>query len=187
MDSDDWVDVHAFSEILANLKELVGGPDTVDMLISNFIYDKVGVRHKKVMRYRSSFPQKQIFTWDEVHKLRKGQYILMHSVIYRTNLLRECGLVLPKHTFYVDNLFIFQPLPWVKKMYYMDVNFYHYFIGREDQSVNEEVMIRSLDQQIRVNKIMIDFMAGQKITNKKLKKYMLNYLVDSDQIGRAHV
>ncbi|WP_148410911.1 glycosyltransferase family 2 protein [Murimonas intestini] len=176
VDSDDWVDVHAFSEILANLKELVGGPDTVDMLISNFIYDKVGVRHKKVMRYRSSFPQKQIFTWDEVHKLRKGQYILMHSVIYRTNLLRECGLVLPKHTFYVDNLFIFQPLPWVKKMYYMDVNFYHYFIGREDQSVNEEVMIRRLDQQIRVNKIMIDFMAGQKITNKKLKKYMLNYL-----------
>ena len=78
VDSDDWVDVHAFSEILANLKELVGGPDTVDMLISNFIYDKVGVRHKKVMRYRSSFPQKQIFTWDEVHKLRKGQYILMH-------------------------------------------------------------------------------------------------------------
>ena len=33
----------------------------------------------------------------------KGQYILMHSVIYRTKLLRECGLHLPEHTFYVDN------------------------------------------------------------------------------------
>ena len=65
MDSDDWVDVHAFSEILANLKELVGGPDTVDMLISNFIYDKVGVRHKKVMRYRSSSQVKICFCGNE--------------------------------------------------------------------------------------------------------------------------
>ena len=176
VDSDDWVDEHAFPKILSALKELAGGPETVDMVISNFIYDKVGVKQKKVMRYRSAFPQNQIFTWDEVHKLRKGQYILMHSVIYRTSLLRESKLELPKHTFYVDNLFVFQPLPWVKKMYYMDLNFYHYFIGREDQSVNEEVMIRRLDQQIRVNKIMIDFMAGQKISNKKLKKYMINYL-----------
>ena len=71
----------------------------------------------------------------------KGHYILMHSVIYRTNLLRECGLELPKHTFYVDNLFVFQPLPYVKKMYYLDKPFYHYFIGRDDQSVNEAVMI----------------------------------------------
>ena len=39
----------------------------------------------------------------------------MHSVIYRTMLLRECNLELPKHTFYVDNLFVFQPLPYVKK------------------------------------------------------------------------
>ncbi len=26
-----------------------------------------------------------------------GKYILMHSVIYRTGLLRECGLELPEH------------------------------------------------------------------------------------------
>ena len=43
-----------------------------------------------------------------------GQYILMHSVIYRTQMLKECGLELPKHTFYVDNIFVFQPLPYVK-------------------------------------------------------------------------
>ena len=38
----------------------------------------------------------------------------------------------------------------------MDVDFYRYFIGRDDQSVNEKVMIGRIDQQIRVNKIMID-------------------------------
>lgn len=32
----------------------------------------------------------------------------------------------------------------VKTMYYMDENFYRYFIGREDQSVHEDVMIRRM-------------------------------------------
>ena len=35
----------------------------------------------------------------------------MHSVIYRTKLLVECGLELPKHTFYVDNIYVYKPLP----------------------------------------------------------------------------
>ena len=176
VDSDDWVDAQAYRKILDTLKEQIGGPDTVDMVISNFIYDKVGQRRKKIMQYRSAFPNEEIFTWDQVKKLHKGHYILMHSVIYRTKLLRECGMELPKHTFYVDNLFVYQPLPSVKKMIYLDLNFYHYFIGREDQSVNEEVMIRRIDQQIRVNKIMIDCFLSQKITNKNLRNYMISYL-----------
>ena len=65
----------------------------------------------------------------------------MHSVIYRTQLLRDCGLELPKHTFYVDNIFVYQPLPSVKNIYYLDVDLYRYFIGRSDQSVNEKVMV----------------------------------------------
>ena len=103
----------------------------------------------------------------------------MHSVIFRTKLLRECGLNLPEKTFYVDNIFVFEPLPYVKNMYYLDVNFYRYYIGREGQSVNEEIMISRIDQQIRVNKIMIDYFVDKKsrINGKsKLKKYMLNYL-----------
>lgn len=80
----------------------------------------------------------------------------MHSVIYRTKLLVECGLELPKHTFYVDNIYVYKPLPSVRTLYYMDVDFYRYFIGRDDQSVNERVMISRIDQQIRVNKIMVD-------------------------------
>lgn len=176
VDSDDWVDSEVLLEIIEKLKELLKGPDTVDMFISNFVYDKVGVRHKKVMQYRTACPKEEVFTWSKMWPMLKGHYILMHSVIYRTNLLRECGLELPKHTFYVDNLFVFQPLPYVKKMYYLDKPFYHYFIGRDDQSVNEAVMIRRIDQQIRVNKLMIDTMAAAKVSEKRLRSYMISYL-----------
>ena len=176
VDSDDWVDGKSYRAILQKLKELAGGSETLDMMISNFVYEKQGAKHKKVMRYASVLPQDRLFRWEDAKRFRKGQYILMHSVIDRTQLLRDCGLKLPEHTFYVDNIFVYQPLPYVKNMYYMDVDFYRYFIGRDDQSVNEKVMIGRIDQQIRVNKLMIETYDLFKIPNRNLRHYMLNDL-----------
>lgn len=101
----------------------------------------------------------------------------MHSAIYRTDLLREIKLELPKHTFYVDNIFVYVPLPHVKTMYYIDTNMYMYFIGRDDQSVNEDVMKSRIDQQLKVTKIMIDATNLEELEKTpKLRRYMLNYL-----------
>ena len=176
VDSDDWVNKEAYIRILETLYELLRGPQTVDLLISNFVYEKQGATRKKVMQYRRCLPQDRVFGWEEVKHMPKGKYLLMHSMIYRTKLLHECGLELPKHTFYVDNLFAFEPLPYVKNLYYLDVNFYRYFIGRDDQSVNEKVMIKRIDQQIRVNKLMTDIFHNCQFDNKYVKKYMLSYL-----------
>ncbi len=176
VDSDDWVNQEAYLKILTKLAELVKSGDMVDMFISNYVYEKEGKKRKKVMQYRTAFPTDQVFTWDDVKFLHVGQYILMHSVIYRTQMLKDCALELPKHTFYVDNIYVYHPLPYVKKMYYMDVNFYRYYIGREGQSVQEKVMIGRIDQQIRVNKILIDDCDVWKLKNKKLRNYMLSYL-----------
>ena len=176
VDSDDWVDKDAYMQVLRVLEGFVYGDETLDMLISNFVYEKQGAKRKRVMNYRMALPKDQIFTWKDTKVFTLGQYILMHSVVYRTELLRQCGLKLPEHTFYVDNIFVYQPLPYVKTMYYLDVNFYRYFIGREDQSVNETVMIGRIDQQIRVNKLMLDYYNESKISNWKLRYYMVRYL-----------
>lgn len=194
VDSDDWVDAKAYRDILALLKQMLTEHRQLDMLISNFVYDKQGASFKKVMNYRSVLPQNEIFTWDQIGHFKKGQYILMHSVIYRTQMLRDCELELPKHTFYVDNIFVYQPLPAVQTIYYLDVDFYHYFIGRDDQSVNEKVMIKRVDQQLRVNKLMIDYYDlsdKNMVKSKKLRKYMYNYLeimmvVSSIMLIRSH-
>lgn len=179
VDSDDWVKKEAYLKILDVLRELAGGEKALDMLISNFVYEKEGEKRKKVMHYRHILPEGQMFGWEDVKRFHKGHYILMHSVIFRTKLLRECGIRLPEHTFYVDNLYVFEPLVYVRNMYYLDENFYRYYIGREDQSVNESVMISRIDQQIKVNKLMIDFYVENKqklLRLKRLHQYMRNYL-----------
>ena len=176
VDSDDWVDESVFLQVLDRLRELALGDDIIDLFIANFVYDKDGAKHKKVMKYTSMFPVEKVFGWSDVKLITKGHYLLMHSVIYRTQVLRKCELQLPEHTFYVDNIYVYHPLPYVKKMYYMDVDLYHYYIGRDDQSVNESVMIGRIDQQLKVNRIMIEDYDLWKISNKKLRRYMFNYL-----------
>lgn len=179
VDSDDWVKKEAYLQILDLLRDIVGGAQVLDMLISNYVYEKEGEKRKKIMHLRHILPKDKIFTWEDCHHFVKGHYILMHSVIFRTKLLKDCGMKLPERTFYVDNLFVFYPLPYVKNMYYLDVNFYRYYIGRADQSVNESVMISRIDQQLRVNKLMIDFLVekGPEVRkSKRLYQYMRNYL-----------
>ena len=155
VDSDDWVDEEALLKVLDTIKGFVKDESEVDMVIANYVYEKVGMTHKKVIRYDNVLPENQIFKWEDIGHFRLDQYILMHSVIYRTEMLKLCQLELPKHTFYVDNIYVYYPLPHVRTLYYMNVDLYRYFIGREDQSVNEKVMISRIDQQLFVTKKMI--------------------------------
>lgn len=177
VDSDDWLDEEAFKKILKILKKVVEEGHELDLLLANYIYEKVGRRYKRVMRYKRALPANRIIGWDtcRIH-FNKFQYVLMHSVIYRTQLLRECGVLLPEHTFYVDNVFLFKPMIHVKKLMYVNADLYHYYIGREGQSVNEQTMVKRIDQQIFVNKTLIEFFCQNKNVNKQMYKFLLQYL-----------
>lgn len=160
VDSDDWLDSHALDEVLGLLRRLERDGESLDVLITNFVYEKAGKRIKRSVSYRRALPRKRIFGWNETHSFRSWQYLLMHSITYRTQLLRDCELHVPEHSFYVDNYFAFIPLTRVHKLYYLDVDFYRYYIGRSDQSVNERVMIGRIDQQININMLMIEHLSA---------------------------
>lgn len=178
VDSDDWVDPQAYAKMLEVLRGFgeSADQDGPDVIISNYVYEKQGKKNKKVVQYRNCIPPGRVLGWNEVGRFRTGQYMLMHSITYRTQLLKNSGLVLPRHTFYVDNLFAFVPLSQVKTLYYVDVDFYRYFIGREGQSVQEEVMIRRIDQQLYVNRLMVTAVDFDAITQPRQKAYMIHYL-----------
>lgn len=179
VDSDDWLEAGAYAQVLDLLRSFAPGSGDVDVLISNFVYEKVDKRNKTAVRYTNALPAGRVLGWDQVGRFRKAQYILMHSLIYRTDLLRETGLVLPEHTFYVDNLYAYVPLRAARRLYYLDVDLYRYYIGRADQSVNENVMISRVDQQLRINLAMMEHLSTVRTdptTPKALERYLLHYL-----------
>ena len=174
VDSDDWLDNDANMRMLDKLASF---DEPIDLMLVNYVYEHTADNTQEVMKYTRMLPVDQLFTWDDCGHFGLTKYILMHSVIYRTQMLRDCGLTLPRHTFYVDNIFVYVPLPECKRIYYMDIDLYRYFIGREDQSVNETVMIGRIDQQLRVTRIMIDsFLLERDVKSSRLRSYMRNYL-----------
>lgn len=57
VDSDDWVNQDAYYEILKTLYDLTRGAETVDLLISNFVYEKQGATRKRSCSTDTVFQQ----------------------------------------------------------------------------------------------------------------------------------
>lgn len=177
VDSDDWLDPDSLLVTIELLETFSRSSDPVDMVLTNYVYENME-RGREVMDFKGLLPEGRVFGWDEVKKFPVSRYMIMHTVIYRTALLKDSGIRLPEHTFYVDNIFVYVPLPHVKTLFYIDLDLYHYLIGREDQSVNEKVMISRIDQQLRITRIMIDSHdLAYEVKNPKLRNYMVNYLL----------
>jgi len=176
VDSDDWLDPDALNLMLTKLRHFIASGSPVDLVISNYVYENAYAGSQKVIRYSGALPQNRIFTWHEIGFFKWEQNIMMHAATYRTQVLRDSGLELPDHTFYVDNIFVYVPLPHVQTLYYLPVNLYRYFIGREDQSVNEKVQLSRLDQQLRITRIMVEAHRLSDLPDRKLAAYMAGHL-----------
>lgn len=192
VDSDDWLEEKAYRELLKQMKvwsNLENSYPSPDLVICNYTYNHLDEGMEKTINYRNVFPERQICSWDEIKSFRPSQYLIMHALIYRTNMLRKSGLVLPEHTFYVDNIFAYYPLPNVKNIYYMDINLYQYYLGREDQSVNEKVLISRIEQQIKVTKIVADCVDLREVRGRypKLANYMCRNVSVMMAISSIHL
>ncbi len=177
IDSDDWVDKESAKLMLELLCTFAQRTEPVDMVLCNYVYENVE-RGQEAVNYKKLLPSGEVFGWDRIGNFPIDKYILMHSVFYRTQMLRDCNIVLPEHTFYVDNIFVYVPLPHVKTLFYLDVDLYRYFIGRDDQSVNEHVMIGRIEQQLLITRVMIDaYNLKLDVHNDKLRGYMRNHLL----------
>ncbi|MEE0858741.1 MAG: glycosyltransferase family A protein [Acutalibacteraceae bacterium] len=189
VDSDDWLDTKNLKKLLSKLKEWHSNNTRIDLVVCNYVYDHLYENVAKSMAFRNVFKENEIMGWDDIGKFAPSQYIIMHATMFRTDVLRESGVVLPKHTFYVDNIFTHQPLSYVKTICYLDMDLYHYFIGREDQSVNEKVMMKRIDQQIKVTKMVLDRVTTEQERNapKKLRKYLVRNLSIMMTISCIHL
>ncbi|ERH33067.1 glycosyltransferase [Schaalia sp. HMT-877] len=176
VDSDDWLDRKALAAVLDVLREERAAGRELDLLVTNYVYEKQGKAHKAVIRYRNVLPRGRVFGWGQMRRCRYDQYLMMHALTLRTEVVRASGLSLPEHTFYVDYLYSHVPLPHVRTIRYLDVDLYRYFIGRDDQSVNEKVMISRLDQLARVNRLMAQAVPPRDSVDERLWRYMVHYL-----------
>lgn len=178
VDSDDWVNEHSLKNVINQIKLFHKQQSLVDMIICNYVYEYANSNKQRVVNLKNVFPVEKVFSFQDSKKFKKSQFIAMHTVIYRTQILKDINLTLPKHTFYVDNIYVYIPLPFVNSIYYMNENLYRYYVGRDDQSINEKVIMKRIDQHLLVTEILYNAYDLQEIrkSKKKLAKYMSDYV-----------
>ena len=178
IDSDDWADEKGYTTLLNNIKERLKENNLPDVYIMDFLYNKPSKNSTYQRSYAHQFVHNDFTTWDKVKKFTASEMFLMHALFYKTENLRASKLKLPEHTFYVDNIYAYAPLPYMKNIYYIPEVFYIYYIGREDQSVTVDNIVKRYEQQIRVFKVLFDTYKYDDIKKmeKGLRKYMFHAL-----------
>ena len=171
VDSDDMLS-EDFPEFLNRLEECEakGG---VDLMVTNYFYVHTDGKGDRSICYKTALPEGRIFGWEETRRFPLHQLLTIHSCTFRTELMRKTAKEpLPKHVFYEDNLMIFRVLPSVEKIYYFNSDMYRYWIGRPDQSVQEEVMKKRYMHQVLVSERCFKCCHLDEIKSKRLRKYL---------------
>ncbi len=181
VDSDDWLDGEACRKLLRTIRKHVNfasDQPLPDIYIANYVYNHLdeGKTHRRI--FFNIFPEEKLCTWEDMGPVFPSQSIIMHALVFRTELLRDCNIRLPEHTFFVDNILAYEPLPCVRHIFYLNIDLYQYYIGRADQSVNENMLIRRLDQYVRVVYRILEGtdLSEVKKQHPKLAKYLFNFL-----------
>lgn len=176
LDSDDRLDREGLKALLALLKDHAAPEKQADLAIHDYVYDKAERHAVSGMFYNRIMPEGRLFGWEDCRRFPSTKQFMIHSLVYRVAMLREHGFVLPEHSFYEDNLYIYKPLPWTRKLLYLHRPVYGYDIGRDGQSINEQTMIRRLDQlTAMITKMACSWpMAELDRQPKPLRNYMIS-------------
>lgn len=146
IDGDDWVDKGQFELLLDKLKEA-----SEDMIITDYTKQYIEDGIEELVQPLATSLANQVYPG--IPSTR----IPMHSIAYRTQLLRDCNLKLSEGIFYVDLQYTLFPLSHLKSWVYYPLNVYQYLLGRQGQSVNIESFIRNSSHHITVMQSIIEF------------------------------
>lgn len=174
VDSDDEVSGD-FVKFLDRL-ELCDNQGGVDLFVTNYYYvhtDGIGDRS---INYSDVLPAGRIFGWDDTGRFKLHQMLTIHSCTFRTEVMRRCGGELPRKVFYEDNLMVCRTLPFVERIFYMNTDLYRYTIGREGQSVQDDVSRRRYTHHLLIAEECFKSVDLDKLSCRRHQQYMKHEL-----------
>lgn len=175
LDGDDWFDKDILEFFVKVLCE-----DEADLFITPFV---------------RQYEEKDNELADQADTIASGIYFFddiqipwrlsMHSMCYRTDLLRESGLHLAEHCFYTDTEYITHPLSQVKTVRISHLPLYQYRLGREGQSMALEGLIKHRSDMETVIARIIDTYKALPDKNTTAARVICAWIVD-DVVAHCH-
>lgn len=182
LDGDDWLNTKALRILLETIKDLPPeSQETACGAWKNRPVDLISYHYNRVdMHTGISEPVKQqnvqysrVYAFDKLPD--DGIYFALASICYRTGLLRDIGLRLQEHTYYVDVEYMLLPVPAIQNVLFLDIYLYKYFVGNELQSIYIPTMVKRYAHHDRVVRRVITETAWGQI-GEMHKRYLFSIL-----------
>lgn len=182
LDSDDWYDTAALDKYITELQAI---DRTADISVTHF-HNRYGNGLIETVKYnvygREPYEYGHVYDLDEVLGGGYIRYFLMHSLAYRTEMLRENSYHQTEGISYTDTQWATYPLFWAGTIVFHDIVLYEYNLDREGQTMSPEVISRSLPQLGKMTMHMLDFYRNFDVASLSdcrqifLKQYFRNRL-----------
>lgn len=170
IDADDWVNSKEFTLFVEKLKSTES-----DLILTD--YSKVYANDNKITT-SFNLEKDHIYKVSEALPLLKLKDFQMHAVTYRIAILK--GYTQTEGISYTDQEWIFYPIHNIKKIIYLKQNVYQYFIGREGQTMDLNIVVKRINQQINIVEKMIEWYSQNLLdinTNIVKTKYFTDRLI----------
>ncbi len=148
LDADDWFDTSEFSRYMDELQHI-----EADMILTNHqVVDDAG---NLASKYSYNIEPNKLFAFQEYKE--PGVYFAMHSITYRTQMLREIKYRQTEGISYTDTEWVFYPQHGVQSCIYLPFDVYRYVVGREGQTMDAKVLLKSVSHYDKLLRAMVDF------------------------------
>ena len=166
LDGDDGFDKDGLREFIGILEEA-----DEDMIIARFrrVFETDG--HTEESDQGAKIP----FVTGTFDELPDDAWFTMHSITYRTKLLKENNVTLTEHCFYTDQEYDLLPLRWVNTVRVAPVTVYCYRIGRGEQSISLSGLEKHYNEQTIVLKRLYNVYSDVFKRETKKDNYIYKY------------
>lgn len=151
LDSDDFFKTDQLAELVVKLQTI-----DVDMLFLDYSTFGSDNTHHKIKDLQ---PRKVL----SVDDISINSFLCMHQVAYRTKLLQSIDYKQTEGVSYSDNDWMYYPVFQVNTVYYLPLDVYQYYLGRDGQTMDQEVMAKRTDNFLKIfNRMLPYYVAADK-------------------------
>jgi glycosyltransferase involved in cell wall biosynthesis len=139
LDADDYANTEAFERFIAALVQFNAEDHTLDLIISNVC----NVNQEGKITYQTNYalPKNTSFTLNSVINTSQD-FIGLHAITYRTEMLRAIGYHQTEGCPYTDTEWYIIPMMHVRSARYFEDPVMYYFLGRDGQTMQPEILKR---------------------------------------------
>ncbi|MDE5948167.1 MAG: glycosyltransferase [Prevotella sp.] len=168
LDADDWFDTDALNAFITRLHT-----SDADLVVTL----RCEVSEKEDGQYDYRYIPMSRIRYNEVYDAKSlrmnecASYLVfnMHSMTYKTSILRKAGLQLPEGVCYTDMIYNLTPIDRISTIVVYDIYLYHYLMGRIGSSTTGESIRRNFSHITTVLTHMLSHMSDHLSDNDTVR------------------